>query len=69
MSRGGERKGAGRKPGSPNKEKNKNTRINVVRVRLTDDEYGMVFLGADSAKETVSEFVRKAIHSYCQSLQ
>jgi hypothetical protein len=60
MSKGGERQGAGRKPGSPNKVQKENVRLNVVRVRLSPVEYDKALLCADQVGESMSEFIRGA---------
>lgn len=64
--KGGERKGAGRKPGSPNKEKKENVRLAVVRVRLSGAEHDAALLCADAVGETMSEFIRGAIQRRCK---
>jgi len=65
--RGGQRQGAGRKPGSPNKEKKENVRLAVVRVRLSEAEHDQALLCADAAGETMSEFIRGAIKTRCNA--
>ena len=64
--KGGERKGAGRKPGSPNKEKKENVRLAVVRVRLSEAEHEQALLCADAVGESMSEFIRGAIQKRCK---
>lgn len=64
--KGGKRQGAGRKPGSPNKEKKENARLNVVRVRLSEAEHNAALLCADAVGETMSEFIRSAIQTRCK---
>ena len=39
MTGGGKREGAGRKPGTPNKEKKPNARGKVLHIRLSGAEY------------------------------
>jgi hypothetical protein len=60
MTGGGKRMGAGRKPGTPNKEKKPNSRGKVAHVRLSDAEYDLFLTAANGRRETISEFLRTA---------
>jgi len=66
MVRGGKREGAGRKPGSPNKELKPTARRAVVRVRLSDDERAEALRCAEKIGESESEFIRGAIAMRCK---
>ena len=61
MVSGGKRSNAGRKPGTPNKEKKPNARGKVLHIRLSDAEHDGAALCADSLGESMSDFVREAI--------
>lgn len=64
--RGGARSGAGRKPGSPNKELKSEARRAVVRVRLSDDERAEALRCAEKVGESESEFIREALRQRCK---
>ncbi len=64
--RGGKREGAGRKPGSPNKELKAGAKREVVRVRLSDEERTEALRCAEKAGESESEFIREAIRLRCK---
>lgn len=66
MTGGGKRSNAGRKPGTPNKEKKPNVRGKVLHIRLSDAEHDEAVLCATSAGETLSVFVRMAIKHRCK---
>ena len=66
MTGGGKRSGAGRKPGTPNKEKKPNSRGKVIHVRLSDAEHDETALCADFLGESMSDFVRAAILQRCR---
>lgn len=55
--KGGARQGAGRKPGSPNKEK-KDGRNVVKQIRWTEEEWQRVVDSAAGHQMTPSEFIR-----------
>lgn len=57
--KGGQRQGAGRKPGSPNKEK-KAGRTLIKQIRWHPEEWQQVEVKAKAAKQTPSEYIRKA---------
>lgn len=63
--KGCERKGAGRKPGSPNKVKKENTLSAVVKVRLSAAEHATATACAERKSEKLSEFIRSAIEAWC----
>lgn len=58
--KGGKREGAGRKPGSPNKEK-KVGKSSVIRVRVTDEEKATINDCLKVTGKTESDFIRDAI--------
>ena len=60
--RGGERKGAGRKPGSVQAVQRRITK----QVRWTSEEWQQVEKAANSAGKTPSEFIRSATMSRAQ---
>lgn len=64
--RGGKREGAGRKPGSLNKELKAEARRAVVRVRLSDEERAEALRCAEKAGESESEFIREVIRQRCK---
>lgn len=66
MTGGGKRSNAGRKPGTPNKEKKPNARGKVLHIRLSDAEHDKAALCADSIGESMSDFVRAAILARCR---
>ena len=65
MTGGGKREGAGRKPGTPNKEKKPNARGKVLHIRLSGAEYDEAALCAAFLGESMSDFVRTAILARC----
>ena len=67
--RGGARQGAGRKPGSPNKELKVEARRAVVRVRLSDIERAEALRCAEKTGESESEFIRGAIAMRCKKVR
>jgi len=67
--RGGLRKGAGRKPGSPNKEMKTDARREVARVRLSDAEKAEIVRCLSITGESESEFVRGAIAMRCKKIK
>lgn len=66
MTRGGKREGAGRKPGSPNKELKVGAKREVVRVRLSDAEKAEIAHCISITGESESEFIREAIRLRCK---
>lgn len=66
MSRGGHREGAGRKPGSPNKELKSGAKREAVRVRLSDDEKAEIARCLVITGESESDFIRGAIAMRCK---
>jgi len=64
--RGGAREGAGRKPGSPNKELKPGAKREVVRVRLSDAEKSDVARCLIITGESESDFIRGAIAMRCK---
>lgn len=64
--RGGKREGAGRKPGSPNKELKPGAKREAVRVRLSDGEKAEIARCLAITGETESDFIRGAIAMRCK---
>lgn len=64
--RGGKREGAGRKPGSPNKELKAGAKREVVRVRLSDGEKAEINRCLSITGESESDFIRGAIAMCCK---
>ena len=59
--RGGKREGAGRKPGSPNKEKKVESKSVVIRIRVTEQGKANINDCAKALGKTESDFIRDAI--------
>ena len=59
--RGGKRDGAGRKPGSSNKEKKDDGKSFVVRIRVTEQGKANINACAKALGKTESDFIRDAI--------
>lgn len=59
--RGGKREGAGRKPGSPNREPKTGAKREAVRVRLSDEEKAEIARCILVTGESESDFIRGAI--------
>lgn len=59
--KGGKREGAGRKPGSTNKEPKADAKRAVVRVRLSDEERASISDCLKVTGKTESDFIRDAI--------
>lgn len=66
--RGGKREGAGRKPGSSNKEKKMDAKSFVVRVRVTEEEKARINDCLKVTGKTESEFIRDAIAAEIESV-
>lgn len=66
MVRGGKREGAGRKPGSPNKELKQGAKREVVQVRLSDAEKAEIARCLLIIGESESDFIRGAIAMRCK---
>ena len=69
MIRGGHREGAGRKPGSPNKELKPGARREAVRVRLSDEEKAEIARCLSITGESESDFIREAIRIRCKRIK
>ena len=57
--KGGQRQGSGRKPGSPNKEKKVGSTL-IKQIRWHPEDWQQVEAKARAAKQTPSEYIRKA---------
>lgn len=66
MVRGGKREGAGRKPGSLNKEPKADAKREVVRVRLSDADKAEIIRCLLITGESESDFIRGAIAMRCK---
>lgn len=69
MVRGGKREGAGRKPGSPNKELKTGAKREAIRVRLSDAEKAEIARCLSITGESESDFIREAIRLRCKRIK